>query len=808
MHFLIKGPQNRTLNYQRRWLKPTTDIVLTNRNGWFFLKSNGLGSLYGSNSENVDLPLLMKNVLADFNSQYDFEKIQKNEINEQIGVMSFSDIDKKLLKKIYKYPLVYPKFGEKYNTILSHARYLLETYEMKVAFDLIVNSINPLWTEGEYMAYVKDFGTYCLEAVINRNYPLVLLNYVEIHMLSGYDTYLHRKFDILRDVEPFVKPRELDNYYRDLFKQAIDETVKMLNIGQYPNLNFEDYVKYRDNWNLMGSSTLGLPMKIKTEGFRKATRIGSKTTNLIYYDDKTLIEQLLKAEGHIIKPFLKTDEAAKSRVVIGYDTRSYVRVSFLEAFIDSFNGQEKWTTVGDDPATLYQVREKVNDNIKSNKYQMVCTDQSAFDQHQYKSLFVYTFNAIAGRILKLNPQVRKIIELENYGMNHAYILCNNKKLPWNNGLLSGHRWTALIGSILNRSATLTAARLANISLKFGVFQGDDALVFMDKKDNYLEFLKGYEKLGLVANPMKTWHGSRRTEYLHQVYIKDRVIALSMRACLGLMFKDPKSLEVAPDQDFLATIDQFRLASRRGLKVDNLAFIYTRKMFKKYIPNSDLLNVKSLAFDYLHTPTLYGGGGFETYVKPKLYKTLSFIKEFKDLRSEIITPYHYIINGNKELTKKWIFKKIYAHLPQPGITTTFKLNKVDFSVKTTRPPLRAKAIESGFDKKLKDNSLNWVRNVKEIVGDTCAYGDEYVKRFSKIRSSIRDSFNLISNITAGFISKIDNKIWGRICKEVVGLYTLRQFTIFQALSHLEYHRQLLLKKYRTQPPSWYKYGFFF
>jgi hypothetical protein len=232
------------------------------------------------------------------------------------------------------------------------------------------------------------------------------------------------------------------------------------------------------------------------------------------------------------------------------------------------------------------------------------------------------------------------------------------------------------------------------------------------------------------------------------------------------------------------------------------------MFKKYIPNSDLLNVKSLAFDYLHTPTLYGGGGFETYVKPKLYKTLSFIKEFKDLRSEIITPYHYIINGNKELTKKWIFKKIYAHLPQPGITTTFKLNKVDFSIKTTRPPLRAKAIESGFDKKLKDNSLNWVRNVKEIVGDTCAYGDEYVKRFSKIRSSIRDSFNLISNITAGFISKIDNKIWGRICKEVVGLYTLRQFTIFQALSHLEYHRQLLLKKYRTQPPSWYKYGFFF
>lgn len=808
MHFLIKGPQSRTKYYKSKWLKPTTDIVLTHRNGWFFLKSNGLNSLYGSISENVDLPLLMRTVLSEFNSQYDFEKIQKNEINEEIGFMSFSEIDKKLLKYNYKYPLVYPKFGEKYNAILSHARYLLETYEMKVAFDLIINTINPTWSEGEYMAYVKDFGTYCLEAVINRNYPLVLLNYVEIHMLSGYDTYLHRKFNILKDVEPFIKVRELDDYYRELFKQAINETVDMLSIGQYPNLNFEDYVKYRDNWNLMGSSTIGIPMKIKTEGFKKATRIGSKTTNCIYYDDDTLIKQLMKPEGHIIKPFLKTDEAAKSRVVIGYDTRSYIRVSYLEAFIDSFNGKEKWTTVGDDPAALYQVREIVNDNIKSGKYQMVCTDQSAFDQHQYKSLFVYTFNAIAGRILKLNPQVRKIIELENYGMKFAEILCENKKLPWNNGLLSGHRWTALIGSILNRSATITAARLAGIQLHFGVFQGDDALVFIHKKDDYLEFLKGYEKLGLVANPMKTWHGSSRTEYLHQVYIKDRVIALSMRACLGLMFKDPKSLEVAPDQDFLATIDQFRLASRRGLKVDNLAFLYVRKMFKKYIPGSSLMNVKALAFDYLHTPTLYGGGGFENYVKPKLYKTLSFKKEYKDLKSEIITPYHYKINKDDVLTKKWIFKKIYAHLPQPGISTTFVLNKVDFSTKISRPVLRAKPVKCNFDKKLSDNSANWLQNVREIVGETCPYGIEYVGRFSKIRSSIRESFNLISNITAGFISKADSKIWNKVCQEIVGLYTIKQMTIFQALGHLEYYRQVILKNYRKQPPSWYRYGFFF
>jgi hypothetical protein len=766
-------------------------------------------NLFGYSSENVPPVELIDLCLSEFSKSYKLDTTPQSEKNEVLQTMDFSEIDISLKKNLFKYPLCYCKFGSKYNNILSSARSLLCRNSLRVAFDRIISKINPQWTEACYLSWVKDFGTFLLEKVINWNYPIYLLNFVEIHMLSGYDTYLHRKFDIKKDVYPFTQRRILAPIYERIFKKHIRKTIDLMSFSQYLNCTFDDFVKYRDNWNLMGSATIGIPMKISTPGFRKATRIGSKTTNLLYYDDEKLLKELRTYKGHIIRPFLKTDEAAKSRVVIGYDTLSYIRCSFLETFIESFNGADKWTTVGDGPVPLFEIRDKVNDNIKTNKYQMVCTDQSAFDQHQYKSLFIYAFNVICERIIRLNPQVKEIQDLENYGMAHAKIVYpDGTTAEWKNGLLSGHKFTALIGSVLNRSATLTALELANIKLRFGVFQGDDALVFLDKDADYMKFLDAYSKIDLVVNPMKTWHGTSRTEYLHQVYIRDRVIALPMRAALGLFFKDPKSLEVAPDQYFNAQIDQFRMAQRRGLDVENKALSFVRKYLKKYsnLTHNDLVKE---SYNWLHTPTLYGGLGFENYVEKKYYRKQVVIKSQGRVKeSEIISPYHYRIAGDPILTKKWILKKIYAHLPAPGIETTVRITRVNMKASNSIP--RYQRVEQYFtyDPRLSDNSQRWLNHCRSLLNETCPFGNDVVSKFNKVRSAISDSFNLISNITNAFLGKSDAKFWDKICNNAIAIYSSCRISLNRVLSYVEYWRQQIVKNYRTSPPSWYQYGFFF
>lgn len=755
----------------------------------------------------VDLTLVLVN---KFNREYTLDKTPPSNINEILSEMDFSDLDISLKKDLYQYPLAYGKFGQKYNHILSNARYLLPTPSLRLALDRIISYVNPNWTEACYMSWVKDLGTYLLEKVINEDYPLFLLYFVEIHMLSGYDTYLHRKFDIKKDVEPFTKPRKLDPKFEKIFKKHIDKTIENIQIKQLPNCNFDDFVKYRDNWNLMGSATLGIPMKIKTQGFKKASRVASKTTNLIYYDDKTLLQQLRKYEGHVIRPFLKTDEAAKSRVVIGYDTRSYIRCSFLEQFIVNFNGYSKWTTVGDDPENIYYVRDIINKNIINNEYRMICTDQSAFDQHQYKELFVYAFNRLASKIYKLNPQVEEIIRLEQYGMKYAHIdYPDGSRAKWENGLLSGHKFTALIGSILNRSATYSALELSNIQPKFAVFQGDDALLMINKRDDYLSFLSKYADLGLVVNPMKTWHGLNRTEYLHQVYTADKVIALPMRACLGLYFKDPKSLDVAPDAYFNANLDQFRMARRRGLNVDDIALSYTRRFLNKYglFDNKEQRRLDS--YNYLHTPTLYSGGGFEPYVKPKYYRKMIVIKQ-QDLgyKSEIITPYHYRINNDPILTQDWILKKIYAHLPAPGITTTVRLHRIDFTRTNHIPKISKTKQFFSYDETKKDNTDNWINHCKSLVNQACEYGMEYINRFNRIRSKISDSFNLISNISNAFIANQSKRFWKYIYRESIAVYTYTKLSLRKIEAFMEYWRHHIFDDYRNNPPDWYNYGYYF
>jgi hypothetical protein len=776
-----------------------------------FEELNGLLSHMDRLVEIVDPSDLINFLLQKFENNYELTKTPPSEINEILETMDFSDIDLKLKKDLYRYPLAYGKLGNKYNNILSHARYVLPEGKLQLAFDIIVSHISPSWTEACYMAFVKDFGTFLLEKVINENYPLYLLYFVEIHMLSGYDTYLHRKFNIEKDVAPFTQERKLDPRYATIFRKHIKNTIDQIHFVQLPNCNFDDFVKYRDNWNLMGSATLGIPMKIKTEGFRKATRVASKTTNLIYYDDQTLLEQLKMYRGHVIRPFLKTDEAAKSRVVIGYDTRSYIRCSYLEQFIANFNGKSKWTTVGDAPESLYQVRDVVNKNIKSHELRMICTDQSAFDQHQYKDLFVYAFHELCAHIYELNPQVEEIIRLEEYGMAHAEIIYpDGSKHEWKNGLLSGHKFTALIGSILNRSATYAALEMANIEPNFSVFQGDDALIMMNKDADYNKFLEQYTKLGLIVNPMKTWHGLNRTEYLHQVYIEDKVIALAMRAILGLYFKDPKSLEVAPDQYFSANIDQFRMASRRGLSVNKLLPRFVKAHIKKYSNISwDPLDLNRQVYNLIHTPTLYGGLGFESYVESKYYRKIVYYKtQARQYTSEIISPYQYRINGDPILTKNWILKKVFAHLPAPHINTSLRIHKVDLTERERLAPVSRTKDFFSYDNRLNDNSQNWINHCKSLVNEACEYGLEYINRFNKARSNLEENFNLISNITNAFIGFKDKQFWKSVYQKAVAVYTKTKVSIRTVQAYMQSWRSKIYNHYRNDPPPWYNYGFYF
>jgi hypothetical protein len=679
-------------------------------------------------------------------------EIRKFTLNVELSEDSFTklsldELDLRIATNLIKGSKIFSFMGEKYNYIFSRY-YRILPLKIKPLFIRFVHLIPKDINEETLIKLLKDVGTVFTRMRLNDNYPIWYDYFEELHILSGYSTQLHKEADVLELCQPFLEERKLENpIYRKLFISNIIKTIDLISFKSTKS-EFDDWVKFRDNWEIMGSCDFGQALKIKTEGFKTNSRINSKFTNLLFYTDDELLKELYAPKGHMIRPFLKDNEPAKIRIVLAYDTRSYIRCSYLYDFIENLNGLGDWTTVGFNPSQMWKCRNDINDIILKQDKKLVCTDQSAFDQHVYKEFFIIAFNYLCRKIVDLNPQARKIWDLEQYGLENAYFLIDNQKYAWNNGLCSGHKFTALLGSIINRASTLTANDIArynypNLCHKMygGYFQGDDAIVFTKKNFDVASFLEGYELLGLKVNPMKTWVNTTRTEYLHQSYYNNSVVSLPARGTLSLIFGDPQSRDAPIDDKITNYVSNLSQASRRGLDTVNVAHNLMRKV--------GLTNKES--YCYLHTPTCYGGGGFTPYVSMDKMLKLKVKKSMKyKPKSEIISEYHYSIPGID--MKDFILNRVYAHLPAPGIKTTVSTSKVEFDSdpynfqiipKLTRTPI-------SYDPMLADNTENWLNHVREQLGIiSLVEGIDYAD-YSSVRRIADKSINLISSASNAFL----------------------------------------------------------
>lgn len=738
-----------------------------------------------------------------------FNSLSKpSETNRLMKDIDLSDVDSRLLQNPdYKFKLYYKFLGPKYNYIYSFVR---SSYpkNMQIGLDNVLRSLNNNYTEKDFLNLIKDFGTYLLEKIINDKEDLYLYYFVELHYVAGYDTYHHRSYDMYKDCEPFLKKRRFPKEYKEIYLKNVRSTIDKIQFKYAPNARFDDWVRFRDNWAIMGSSNIGKKLVIETPGFKDTSKINSKFTNTLLYTDEQLLKMLHEYRPHEIRPFLKDNESAKARIVIGYDTLSYIRCSFLEGLIRNFNnGEDIWTSVGFNPDKLFSVRTRFDAAFKDPNEKLVCTDQSAFDQHQYKEMFIYAFEYLCKKMSYYNPCVKEICELELYGLRNAYFNMGNVHRRWENGLCSGHKFTALIGSILNRAASLTAADISNNTkyINYSIFQGDDATMVVNNKFKVKEFLEAYGKLDMVVNPMKTWNSDIRTEYLHQLYIEGQVYALPIRACLGMLFKDPQTGREIPDQKFISFISELRQASRRGCYVEKILKHWCQKYFSKYSKNIKFSSI----YSWLHTPAVLGGGGFLPYVNDRNFKTLNVEKETSSsYKPQIVSHYGYQVNGlSKQDTSRYILKHVYDNLPAPNIKTRFSLFRVRFSRFQKKETIKLARIPSSYSYDLQDNSNRWLQHVLELIGDAVPFKDVSRYKFTKFRK-VKETFSLTDSFSDWLVSKQVQEHWRNHLSDLREQYFRTKVSILKILFSANYVKSYLMKLNRSFDSSLTNYCLFF
>jgi len=310
----------------------------------------------------------------------------------------------------------------------------------------------------------------------------------------------------------------------------------------------------------------------------------------------------------------------------------------------------------------------------------VSLDQSAFDESQLKSLVRFTLQCVWDRVVEsarpdLQNQLSELRAVDLLSFDNAKVykkaLGTAKFIcDWQQGVPSGHKWTALIDSLINRAETLYAIRKLNIPLDCGMWQGDDAAIIVHcTKEQASALPSTFASMGLSVNAAKTWISDKRFEFLHEVHGPEGAWGFPARIGRSLLWNKPilgSGGYTPPHLQATEMWDVYRKAIRRGLSVEE-PFLKSVLRWSK----SD----KKTCLEFLNTPLAMGGGGLgatgriaASWTKPKV--KYNFIK--------ICTPIRMSI-GNTDLDKKAIARAVVRRIgeaaPIPVKPATLNLFRI-------------------------------------------------------------------------------------------------------------------------------------
>lgn len=464
---------------------------------------------------------------------------------------------------------------------------------------------------------------------------------VDLHQLGGYDTVLNDTSDLAKDwcdafddATCLSEARGRHNLLGELGKY-IDGVVAEWGIASNAieePYDGEGFLNDRGNWTVSGASTLpSIEVELKTvsrkHGYKKSNvTVSGKEASCLAIAPDELWDYCLVDEGfgESSKPFEKADEPAKGRVVVNHDIRSYLRCSYLEYFLGR---SPEWTALDKGTTSLIALHSTLRDALDHGVG--VSLDYSGWDHSVVFDLVRVVLLSIEKAIIKalktsklsegmketIISDVRNAVQCEYNSLGDISFRFTGGEQPRTKGgfLSSGHKWTALANTIINRAMFLYFCdrMKCNNSILTAAHQGDDvAVVFRGKDvDAAKLFVKRFSKeanrLGFSINPLKTSVSAKGVEFLRLWITKDGSFGYPSRMLKTLCWMKP---ETSPSlRKWLSQINEIvnsaKVAEMRGLS--NIGWL-AKRLVEGFIPRKLSFSERAKLLTWLGTSTALGG----------------------------------------------------------------------------------------------------------------------------------------------------------------------------------------------------------
>lgn len=440
--------------------------------------------------------------------------------------------------------------------------------------------------------------------------------FVHLHALGGKAPYSEK--DIVEDVSSWVDNNKQFNY-PEYVTSKIDHCFSIWNVNHDPSqfLPFSEFCNDVLRWGTSGGAK-----KVTFLGDEFRSKWAWGFSNLTTKDGKELsktanLYETALRQGENAKVALK-EEATKTRPVITTSMASYLRQSYLayrwgRPPINSPIASSSWLP-------LFQT---------TNYNWYGCLDGDRFDQ----TIPAWVVRYIIKKLGEIDEESRVVSLAELDALDNLHVEWGHYKWKWQGGLLSGWRFTSLIGSLVSYVAAEFIIEQAGLqgSMNYGVM-GDDLILYSNTSSLSPETMTSlYNKFGLKANLNKTTSGPIG-EYLRKTYSELGVLgypALALRTCI---YANP-------------WISTYQQEFEDEISTGWLTF-YSRLLplrcsdsLHRFIFNTILYNIKSQSkwphipwADWLRTPISAGGGGPSEWSDPSKWTIIIRDKQ-QDKKSE-------------------------------------------------------------------------------------------------------------------------------------------------------------------------------
>lgn len=472
-----------------------------------------------------------------------------------------------------------------------------------------------------YRGALKSLSAKCYNLVFEKG-PAYML-FTHLHSLTGKCPFTVQQ--ILDDVTSWVsshntatgKKKEL---HMPTLNKVLDECFSTWRRGRkYGHLSFKEYCN-----DFLRHGTNGGAPKVHLYDSQYRTKwawclFHSTTKDGKLKPDRDLYSQSLQ-ESQVAGVALK-EEAAKTREVITTPMSSYLRQSYLwyrwgKPNIPSPISRSGW----------------LNEFEESEAKWYGCIDGERFDHSIPKDAII----SIISRFGSLDAETAWVVNEEIRHLDSLEVHWGEHRWKWNGGLLSGWRFTSILGSLISLAASKYIMEQSGLHATMAGVMGDDLVLYSNvetmSKDTLVSL---YNEFGLQSNPKKTVEG-KTGEFLRKVRSTGGSWGFPALALRTLAYANPWVSKYTYEREEEVSGGWMGVMSRlvphsvniRGLKdtvfsmaSENLTQLFGKKQW-------DL---------WLHTPLSAGGGGALESADPSNWYCLKRMKKLSTLGSRWVIP---------------------------------------------------------------------------------------------------------------------------------------------------------------------------